>query len=189
MIVAVWRVTGHHRIVPVSPGACVIEMDRLFVEPLRESQARAIMAWRYDPPYDFYDPPDAASVEIYVREFLRPELAFHAVLDASGEFVGFCSFGRDGQVPGFDYDDKALDIGLGMKPALTGQGYGAAFFAEILRFAIGTFGPSHLRVTVAEFNKRAMALYRRFGFEHHSAFLDRRESIPYAVMVREADPC
>ena len=41
-------------------------------------------------------------------ELLDPALGFHAVL-AGEELIGFRSFGPDGRVPGWDYDDAALD--------------------------------------------------------------------------------
>ncbi len=38
--------------------------------------------------------------------------------------VGFCSFGVDGRVPGGDYPDGPLDVGMGMRPDLTAAAWG-----------------------------------------------------------------
>lgn len=155
------------------------------VEPLREEHARAILGWRYPPPYDFYDPPEDSHQEAYVREFLNPALSFHAVLDSAGSFVGFCSYGLDGQVPGGEYSDEALDIGLGMKPELTGRGLGQEFFDAVLRFARQNLDALAFRVTVAAFNERAVRLYRKFGFQVCDEFNDARFDVPYVIMVKE----
>ncbi|MEX2326275.1 MAG: GNAT family N-acetyltransferase, partial [Pseudomonadales bacterium] len=99
--------------------------------------------------------------------------------------IGFCSYGQDGQVPGGDYSANALDIGLGMKPELTGSGHGKAFFDAILDFAARNSEPAAYRLTVADFNERAKKLYRQFGFRKHSEFHDERANVPYLIMIRD----
>jgi RimJ/RimL family protein N-acetyltransferase len=100
--------------------------------------------------------------------------------------IGFCSFGSDGQVPGGDYSDDALDIGVGMRPELTGQGKGADFFGAILGYALGTLNPELLRLTVAKFNLRALKLYENFGFEVKDEFSEQPSAVPYRILVRSA---
>ena len=144
------------------------------------------MNWRYPPPYDFYDPPDDVHPDDFVASLLDPFYRFHAVLDEHGTFTGFCSYGEDGQVPGGDYPPNALDIGLGMKPALTGRGLGRGFFESILSFAEQRFHPGRHRLTVANFNRRAIRLYDSFGFLKTDEFMDPVCEVPYSVMIRIA---
>ncbi len=154
------------------------------LERLNAAQAREILSWRYAAPYDFYNPPSDADEASLVIEFLRDDLGFHAVMGLRGEFIGFCSFGLDGQVPGGDYREPALDIGLGMRPDLTGQGLGEQFFGAILDFAMSTRPADCYRLTVADFNERALRLYRKFGFEDSDAFFDSRTGAAYTILVR-----
>ena len=154
------------------------------VEPLREADARAILTWRYPEPYDFYNPPDDGRDEQYVNAFLDPRLKFHAVRDQARMLAGFCSYGLDGQVQGGDYRDDALDIGLGMRPELTGQGHGAAFFEAILQHGIAAFAPHRFRLTVADFNTRAMRLYEAFGLREQSRF--EQHWVTYCILTRSA---
>ncbi|MBD3648789.1 MAG: GNAT family N-acetyltransferase [Pseudomonadales bacterium] len=155
------------------------------IEPLTADQAREILGWKYPAPYDFYNPPRDREPDQYIREFLNPIFRFHAVLDSHRGLIGFCSFGIDGQVPGGDYSEDALDIGLGMKPELTGRGLGRNFFGSILHYAEQQLEPSRYRLTVAGFNRRAINLYCNFGFEFHSEFEDE-QGIPYVILVRNA---
>ena len=74
------------------------------IAPLTRAYAQDIATWRYDPPYDVYDMAGADPDDL-----LDPELGFHAVL-AGDRLIGFRSFGPDGRVPGWDYDDSALDM-------------------------------------------------------------------------------
>jgi len=80
---------------------------------------------------------------------------------------------------------SALDIGLGMKPVFTGQGYGRRFFAAILEFADRTLSPERFRLTVANFNERALRLYRDFGFETSDEFVEARTHVAYTILVRD----
>jgi len=161
-------------------------MTNYHLTPLREEHAFDILGWRYPQPYDFYDPPSDRPAEEYVREFVRPEYQFHAVLDNKDKFSGFCSFGIDGQVPGGNYREEALDIGLGMKPELTGNGRGYQFFRSIIQHAQMTFEFEIYRLTVANFNERALNLYKHFGFVHEDEFTDTALSVPYTILVRHA---
>ena len=99
--------------------------------PMTETHARSIVAWRYDPPYDIYDV-STGNAEETVQVYLDPRYAYHAILAAEGELAAYCCFGVDAQVPGGDYDQPALDIGLGVRPDLTGQGRGGAYVRAVL---------------------------------------------------------
>jgi ribosomal-protein-alanine N-acetyltransferase len=160
-------------------------MNNIHLELLQEAHAREILSWRYPPPYDFYNPPEMRATADYVREFINPEYQFHAILDEDSRFIGFCSYGIDGQVPGGDYELEALDIGLGMKPALTGCGLGDLFLAAILNHAIKKFDPTIFRMTVANFNKRALRLYENFGFSKRGGFEDNMLNTSYTILIKQ----
>lgn len=162
------------------------DMTHYHVSLLKEEHARQILGWRYTSPYDFYNPPSDRPAEDYVQEFINPEYQFHAILDEDDNFIGFCSFGIDGQVPGGNYEEDALDIGVGMKPELTGRGLGRQFFDVILQYAITTFDPAWTRLTVANFNKRALNLYKNFGFTLLDEFEGDELNVRYTILIRQS---
>ena len=93
--------------------------------PTDEKSVREFLQWKYEPLYEIYN---------YSPENFERDLAYH--LDPAnnlysmyrdGELIGYCSYGRDAQVPGGDYSDDALDIGMMIKPELTGQGQGSNY--------------------------------------------------------------
>ena len=167
----------------LGPDMSSINIQSLSVIPMRACDVPDILSWCYAPPYDFYDPPPHPNVELYTREFLNPALAFHVVLSEVGELIGFCSYGIDGQVPGGDYSDDALDVGLGMRPELTGQGQGGAFLTAVLSHALSKWSPNQFRLTVAGFNHRARKLYERFGFRFRSEFIDQQTDVHYVILT------
>jgi ribosomal-protein-alanine N-acetyltransferase len=85
------------------------------------------------PPYDVYD-----MVGVNPEELLESAAGAHAVM-AGDRLIGFPSFGPDGQVPGWDYDDSALDTGGGLRPELTGLGLGRFVIAAGLAFGCAHF--------------------------------------------------
>lgn len=143
---------------------------KFIVGPLREDDVRAMLRWRYAPPYQIYDM-EGADDPAMVAEFLDPGQAYFAVRDGDGVLVGYCCFGAEARVPGWDYDEDALDVGVGMRPDLTGQGHGAAFTAAVLAFGVQRFPRRRLRATVAVFNRRSRRVCQRHGLREVGRFV------------------
>ena len=57
----------------------------------------------------------------------------------------------------------AVEIGLGLRPDLTGRGLGAAFTAAAIQLAHDR-GAERVTLAVAAFNLRAITVYERAGF-------------------------
>ena len=155
-----------------------IDRTSIRIAPMTRAHAENMATWRYEPPYDVYDMVGAEPAEL-----LDPALGFHAVL-AGDALIGFRSFGPDGQVPGWDYDDSALDTGGGLRPSLTGQGLGRSVISAGLDFGRAQFQPTAFRVTVASFNARARRTVESLGFAHVGSFATTRDGRPFDVLVR-----
>ncbi len=156
----------------------------LTLHPIDEASARAILSWRYDPPYDVYNLRSDEADDI-VGYFLDPRNNFYRITGERGNLVAFCSFGPDGQVPGGDYTAEALDIGLGLRPDLTGRGRGLDIVKSVLDFARRTFAPRAFRVTVAEFNQRAVRVWEKAGFQPAQTFRGGRDQRAFVVLIRD----
>lgn len=148
------------------------------IAPLRREHALDICTWRYPPPYDCYDMTDADP-----ELLLQPESGFHALL-AGDQLIGFRSFGPDGQVPGWDYDDQALDTGGGLRPQLVGQGLGRQAISAGLAFGRAQFAPQAFRVTVATFNTRALRTVEGLGFQRVGQFSAANDRRAFEVLIR-----
>lgn len=160
-------------------------MDLIFNE-MSDEEAREIAAWKYEPPYDFHD---VAKDPEDLEELLSPEKRkdyFSAFSD--GGLVGYFCFGAEARVPGGDYSGEAVDVGLGMRPDLTGKGLGLDFLESGLASAKERFAPARFRLSVAEFNERAITVYERAGFAKAGRFIQktngRRHS--FILMTRPA---
>ena len=149
--------------------------------PLEKSHAIAIHGWHYPAPYDIYNfhVDDYQADLAYLTDTGN---AFFAILNQYGELEGYCSFGADGQVPGGDYSKHALDIGMGIRPDLIGQGNGKHYAMAVARYGVQHYRANRhtnlLRVTIAEFNQRAQRVWRSLDFKPVETF--------YKIGTREA---
>lgn len=154
-------------------------MDYIF-RPLTDTAAHAIAAWHYDGPYSFYDM-DQDQEDL--AEFLDPSTwpdRYFAVYGEDGDLVGFFCFTPD--------DSGAVEIGLGLRPDLTGRGLGLSFLEAGLAFARGRWGTEGFSLCVAAFNERAIRLYEKVGFRKVREYAQQTNggSYPFIEMVREA---
>jgi ribosomal-protein-alanine N-acetyltransferase len=147
-----------------------------------EASAHAIVTWRYDAPYDMYNL-DWKGAENAIRDFLDPESAYYYITSDRGDLQAYACFGPAAHVPGGDYHDEALDIGLGVRPDLTGQGQGHRFVQAVLGFAEREFAPASYRVTIAEFNSRAQRVWIGAGFKQIQSFARRGDGMPFLVLA------
>ena len=146
---------------------------------MKDEEAVEISGWHYEPPYDFYD---ATSDPGDLQELLDPKRRkedYFSVLDEDGILIGFFQFERAG---------KTVDVGLGMRPDLTGQGRGLDYLLAGLEFARRRFSPEGFTLSVATFNERAILVYERAGFRRGNEYTHNTNGGEYLFlsMAREA---
>lgn len=136
-------------------------MDYIFSKMSQEQAENIATNWHYEGKYSFYDV-DADEEDL--AEFLEPKERrdSHYIVKESDEEIGFFSFNAKGDV---------VDIGLGMKPELTGQGLGLGFFKAGIQFAISRYNPKEITLSVAIFNDRAIKVYKKAGFKPVENFM------------------
>lgn len=143
------------------------------IHKLTIEEAKKINTWTYEEPYSLY----SFSGEKEVIEELL-DGTYYGCCDDQGDLIGYFCFGANAQVPGgrdanLYGGEDVIDIGLGMKPALTGKGIGKEFFQAGIAFATKEFNAKMFRLSVATFNTRAITLYKNIGFKQGTIFLSR----------------
>jgi [ribosomal protein S18]-alanine N-acetyltransferase len=123
---------------------------------MSQAQAVAIAAWHYEAPYSFYDwtADDDDLAELLSKE--TREGKYFSAFDANAQLIGWF---------GFSCDRDCVGFGLGLRPDLTGRGFGLSYLEAGLAFARQRFKPNRFRLSVATFNERAIRVYERAGFE------------------------
>ena len=118
--------------------------------------------------------------------------AFPAKLSQLKFHVLYCSNPRlgnpdspisDAQVSGGYYSSDALDIGMGIRPDLTGQGLGKLYAQAVAGYGANRYGAKHLQVTIAVFNQRAQRVGKQLGFEQVETFIKLGGEEEFVVMT------
>lgn len=157
---------------------------RFRFRPLRWRDALTISGWHYDGPYAFYDMSLLVLLGVVaVQWVLRSvrQLDFFGVHEERGgreQLVGVFSFLRHG---------NTTEIGLGLRPDLTGQGIGLAFVLAGLDYARAHSKLRRFQLIVAAFNTRAICVYERAGFAPVRTFTDYHRGRPYTAILMERD--
>jgi len=148
---------------------------------MQQEDAHQIAAWHYDSPYDFYDwdqdPEDLA-------ELLNPQSwqeSYYSVFNEENELVGFFVFKQYSQT---------VEVGLGLRPDLTGKGLGRTFLTAGLSFGQEHFPIEVWSLSVATFNTRAIHIYEQVGFTPLNTFMHHTNGgeFEFLRMVRHRNP-
>jgi ribosomal-protein-alanine N-acetyltransferase len=142
-------------------------------QPRTREDAYQIASWHYPPPYDFYDlEQDLEDLAEFLDQASWRE-PYYSVVNEEDELVGFFNFRQDGQT---------VEIGLGLRPDLTGKGLGLAFLNAGLNFGQEKFSVKMWSLRVATFNTRAIHLYTHAGFTPVSTFLQQTNGGEYEFL-------
>ncbi|GAA5416097.1 hypothetical protein Pryu01_01129 [Paraliobacillus ryukyuensis] len=131
--------------------------------------------WHYDGIYSFYD---MESDPEDLVEFTDPNARGNVFAVTSDDaLAGFLSIEQR--------ESNTVEIGLGMRPDLTGIGLGADFLAQCLAFIQTTFSPERITLAVATFNQRAIKTYRKIGFVDRETFMQATNGDTYEFVRME----
>ncbi|ASW52999.1 GNAT family N-acetyltransferase [Plantactinospora sp. KBS50] len=90
-------------------------------------------------------------------------------------------------VPGLKPADGVLDVGVGMNPAMVGQGNGVRFASAVLDRFRSTAGVHRLRAVAQSWNERSLRLTRSLGFVEVGKHVCEQSgaTVEYTVVIAE----
>lgn len=151
---------------------------------MTEKVARSLASWTYPQPYTLYSMDGS---EECISDLMNGDYFY--VKDEANHLIGFVCSGNSARVPGgFEigiYNDRdIMDVGMGLRPDLTGKGLGSEFLKQTIQFMSTRFDKSIFQLVVAAFNERAIKAYERAGFQQGEVFYSRvsDQQIPFVVM-------
>ena len=156
----------------------------LTIRQVSIEQAREIAAWRYEPPFSFYDFSEEDCSLLW-----EPTNRYYSVLDHDQALLGYCCFGKEARVADGNYSEQepmVLDVGVGMHPDKVGRGLGNKFVDAVLKFGKARFSPAKFRVTVAAFNLRSLKTFYKLGFERTFVFQRSQDGRKFMQLERIA---
>lgn len=131
-------------------------MARVAIGPMGDADARDLAGWRYPGVYAFYDTNDDPED---LAELIDPDRRrgryFSATVPGHG-LVGFVEVKPAGA--------GTVEIGLGLRPELTGRALGLAFVTRLCEWVLEREPGTAITLLVADWNARALTVYERAGF-------------------------
>ncbi|WP_425448889.1 GNAT family N-acetyltransferase [Dethiothermospora halolimnae] len=155
-------------------------MNFNFVPMNKEYANEIAFNWKYEGLYSFYDMTgDEEDLELFLDENNWKEKYF-GVLDDKGHVVGFYSY---------SFDEDIMWVGFGLKPNLTGNGIGLEFVMDGINFGLDHFNydKKYIMLAVAKFNKRAIKVYERLGFEIIEEYIQETNGGEYPFVKMKKD--
>ncbi len=140
-----------------------------FVEQINSKEiAQKIANWEYQSPYDIYNMDGKKEA---IEKILSNDYYIYSYEDI---LIGYFCFGEAAIVPNNNkeiYEDEDyLDVGIGLNPQFCNSGRGYNFFSKAIKVGRELFEQKKFRLTVAQFNKRAIKVYKKYGFRENNSF-------------------
>ncbi|SDQ24210.1 GNAT family N-acetyltransferase [Carnobacterium viridans] len=131
--------------------------------------------WKYDGEYSFYDmTEDPEDYEEIISPLLRENNYFQVIKNE--EFFGFFVL---------EQTVDTVDMGVGIKPELTGNRLGVQFISLILNYIKENYSVTTVRLGVAKFNIRAQIVYEKVGFTKTREYQQPTNGTTYTFVEME----
>lgn len=149
---------------------------------MNEDYVKQIISWKYDHPFSIYNLENNKDT---VNELLSGY--YYVFIDNKNNVVGFYCYGPSAQVHGFNYFDiyddfNYVDLGFGLNPDHCHRGLGCSFVNIGLEFMKITLKTNKFRLTVHNFNKPAIKVYKNVGFNIENFFINNK--LAYLIMIK-----
>ncbi|WP_246042441.1 GNAT family N-acetyltransferase [Cohnella pontilimi] len=140
------------------PAPSLPQRPRFRLTPMTEEDGRQVCGWLYPEPYDRYRWPAWEQMVRQRKEFADPDIRkaqYLAVRDERGELAGYVQL--------FALD-RAIRLGLGLRPDLCDRGYGKEVTLLAVREAAKRRPWAEIDLEVETWNRRAIRVYEKAGF-------------------------
>jgi RimJ/RimL family protein N-acetyltransferase len=109
--------------------------------------------------------PQPAAWQVYdALQPFPPDEGYWAVADRQDVLLGFCCLGEPARAPGETGHPAILDIAIGIRSDLAGQGWGAELGRAAVAYARSVALDRRLRTTVPEWNAVGLRVAEQSGF-------------------------
>lgn len=126
-----------------------------------EKDAKEIVDWKYEGIYSFYNN-DKTEAKKQWASNIHNEKDTYVIYDKQNLLIGNCCF---------EFDEDSITFGVQMRPDMTGKGLGTEIVKKILDFGREKYYLKKIELLVAKFNKRAIRIYEKLGFNVIDEFI------------------
>lgn len=154
---------------------------RISLDDFTPTDIEAVLGWRYQGEYARYN------LNAAHRTTLQDPANGFLAIRRDGELIGHVCTGSEARVVGMVEDPALIDVGVGMRPDLTGRGESSRVMSAVLKqLGDQRGGGVVFRAVVMRWNIRARRAAENAGFAF--AGTHQNESGRWVVLSRAAQP-
>jgi ribosomal-protein-alanine N-acetyltransferase len=160
------------RVARTAPDDELLRLDRL-----GDDDVARVLAWRYSDEYASYD------LDGSDRATLAEPGNDHLAVRRSAELIGYVCLGGEARVAGMIEVPALDDIGVGIRPDLTGRGESRRLMPAILAALDQWLGQVAFRAVIKSWNHRAQRAAEHAGFQIHGTHENRAGG--WVLLIRQ----
>ena len=150
-------------------------------EKMQKKYAKEILKWHYDGKYSFYDMEfDKEDLEDFLEIIENDNWDnYYVAVDEEENLIGMFTY---------NFNMDVMEIGLGLKPSLTGKGIGEHYVKAGIEYGLLELGfkGKQIKLSVANFNTRAIKVYKKIGFKEVCRYIQtiNDEKYEFITMIK-----
>lgn len=164
----------------------MLETERLFLRPLRESDGDAIFAMRSDAEVMRFirEPQDRAETDDWIQlvssRWEKDRIGFCALIEKqSGKFLGWCGIWRLKET-------NELEVGYAIAKQFWNRGFASEAAARIIEYAFENLKPDKIVAVADPKNSASRRVMEKLGMKFvQLATFYERELVKYAIFERD----
>lgn len=148
---------------------------------MQKKYAKEILKWHYDGKYSFYDMEfDKEDLEDFLEIIENDNWDnYYVAVDEEENLIGMFTY---------NFNMDVMEIGLGLKPSLTGKGIGEHYVKAGIEYGLLELGfeGKQIKLSVANFNNRAIKVYKKIGFKEVGRYIQtiNDEKYEFITMIK-----
>lgn len=141
----------------------MLKNNQIIIKPLEKKHLEGLRILRNDPEIRFYLT-SAFPINEYMQEEWLKKISldsskmYFAIENRNGEFLGFVRCDE------WDKINRSIRIGVDIVTSRQRKGYATAAYTLLFRYLFRDLGINRVWLLVTDYNKRALALYKKLGF-------------------------
>lgn len=143
-------------------------LENIAIQKMTRAGALEIQTWQYKGSLSVYN-----KKEDELSKLLAPSNRYYEIMQAGVGIIGYVCYGAEARIAGGSYEiheSRIMDIGMGIRPDLIGQGLGRPFALLVANHAQGLFPGYEFRITIQAENAGALRLAHEIGFREAGHF-------------------
>ena len=153
----------------------IAKRDEYYIKDLEAQDRFLLNKWaEFEDPifygYNYVDMSDKELSYWYSTKQYPFRVSYFSVMDYDGNMIGYLG------IKEINRFTKAAKLGIVLDPRHVSKGYGTLIMKDFLAYYFDELNMKRLNLEVNGWNKRAINLYKKFGFKYYGEYMQKFEN-------------